>query len=113
MQGLFSQTGRDTARQTGAARRRGASSLQAGSAAGWAPALVKSPYEGLKTNEDVIGVAAALDDVFEEIDQDLDGGLRARQLQCGSDNGAEFTNADVARVMNKWLWLMQRCCRVE
>ena len=40
--------------------------------------------------------------MFEEIDQDLDGGLKARQLQCGSDNGGEFTNADVARVMNKW-----------
>jgi hypothetical protein len=63
---------------------------------------VNGAYEGLKKNEDVIGVAAALDDVFEEIDQDLDGGLRARQLQCGSDNGAEFTNPDVARIMKKW-----------
>eukprot|EP01043_Picozoa_sp_COSAG02_P018123 COSAG02_NODE_839_length_16629_cov_15.583908_3_plen_466_part_00 len=63
---------------------------------------VNGAYEGLKRNEDVIGVASALDDVFEEIDQDLDGGLRQRGLQCGSDNGGEFTNADVARIMKKW-----------
>jgi hypothetical protein len=63
---------------------------------------VNGAYEGLKKNEDVIGVAAALDDVFEEIDQDLDGGLRERRLQCGSDNGAELVNADVARIMKKW-----------
>ena len=63
---------------------------------------VNGAYDGLKKNEDVIGVAAALDDVFEEIDSDLDGRLRARGLQCGSDNGAEMVNDDVARIMKKW-----------
>ena len=57
---------------------------------------VNGAYDGLKKNEDVIGVAAALDDVFEEIDSDLDGRLRARGLQCGSDNGGELVNDDVA-----------------
>jgi hypothetical protein len=63
---------------------------------------VNGAYDGLKQNQDVIGVATALDDIFEEIDSDLEGQLRARRLQCGSDNGAEMTNDDVARVMKKW-----------
>jgi hypothetical protein len=68
---------------------------------------ISSAWAGLKTNSDVIGVAKALNSIFQEIDADLQDEQPPRRLKdlkikAGSDNGSENLGPDIERVMAKY-----------